>query len=231
MLLMLTTTFLASVGQVDSTQRDINPVDWNVYPCAQSPRQYPHVTNSNDDISSLTLAVNTVNNILTFSSLVVAILTIATILIGFLGYKRLANKIDGKISEIDGSISTIEKFGESVREMKYLLTVQQKYVNSANDYLYESTEQLVNQMDDDKSARILYEKLVRNYHLTNLYAWKKETRFASLAYLREQGRLEDIEHIEVVATSDIDESNRKLAGEIIGIIKYREATNEKNIDN
>lgn len=178
----------------------------------------------------LVLAVNAVNNILTYMSLAVAILTFATILFGYLGYKDLKRKIEDKVKEVNAKMKDIEAFKDQVKESKKMLDLQEEYVSISNGYLYQTTEQLVNQIDDSKIAMVIYKTLAHNYHVANLYSSNNETRFAALAYLRENGEPSDITHIQAMASSDVDQQYQQLASEIIGVIKYK-TENEKNSHN
>lgn len=183
-----------------------------------------------NEVSSLTLAVNTVNNILTYSSFVIALLTFATIFAGFFEYRRLKEIIERKVAEIDNKAAEIDDFKQKLDHAQLLLKIQDKYINFANGYLYQTTEQIVNQMEDNDMAVEIFKKMNHNYHIANLYSGKKDDRFASLAYLRENGVVADVEHLLQICDSDPEERYRSLASEIIGIIKYR-TEHEKNTDN
>ena len=188
-----------------------------------------HRTDITDEISSLTLAINTVNNILTYASFIIALLTFATILAGFFGYKKLEKKVVFKTKEMDEKLKEIEEFKKQVTEAHQLLENQNSYIQFANNYLYQTTEQIINQMNDSVLAMEIYKTLSHNYHVANLYSIDKDIRFAALAYLREKGELSDIEHLQKVSINDTEERFRNMAKEIIGTIKYR-MENEKNIN-
>ena len=181
-----------------------------------------------DLISSLTLCVNAVNNVIQNTSCIIAILTFATILAGFFGYKNLKKKLDSKAREVDEKLAEIASFKENVTEARHLIKSQDNYVHSAIGYLYHITEQIINQMEDQKLAMEIYKDLFHKYHVANLYSADKNTRFAALAYLKEKGTQDDIEHLQLLSSIDSEEKYRNMAIEIIGIIKYRE--NGKNIN-
>ena len=183
---------------------------------------------TDDYLEEMALAVNTVNNIISYTTLVIAILTFATIIVGFVGFKRLKteigskkNEVDIKIKEVDNEMLIIESFKNQVMDVKRLIAAQDNYVSFSNGYLYQTTEQLVNQIADTRMAMEIYRTLVHNYHVANLYSSDDSNRFAALAYLREKGELADIDHLQKLLSSDIDQRYKNFASEIIGIIKFR----------
>lgn len=186
------------------------------------------IENRDDAISSLTLAVNTVNNVLTWASFIVALLTLFTILLGLVGYYRLKKSIDKKIKEADLKLLDLktkeEQLSETrtrIDEFNNLLQEQKIFVNSTNQYLYKATEQVINEISDQQVAMEIFEGMVHDYHVANLYAPDENTRFAAIAYLNSKGVPKDINALEGIANSETNEQYRIMAREAVGVIKHK----------
>lgn len=174
-----------------------------------------------DEIGSLSLAINTVNNILTGAEVLIGVLTLLTVFFGFFGYYRFKKRIDEKSKGIDSKLKEFEEMKTQLAEAYHLLEMQNGYISFANGYLYQTTEQMVNQISDADLAMEIFKKMNHNYHVANLYSADENTRFAAIAYLRDNGWLEDINHLYSLSKTDKVERLRTFASETIGIIKYR----------
>lgn len=185
-----------------------------------------------DEVSSLTLAVNAINNIMAWSAGIVAILTLIVAVFGFIGYNRIKEVMNDSIKKnskiIDDKIKTInekeEEFSNCISRTKIIdgrLKVQEKYMCNSNLYLYESLDKIANQISDTDKGRLILKEMLHNYQVTNLYSADNNTKFASLAYLQANGTFNDIEHLEYVSNYDQDENNKIWSREIIGAIKHK----------
>jgi hypothetical protein len=225
-------------------------------------QQIQHSAGKSDIVDTLTLAGNTINNILTWSAVMLAVLTLIVALFEILGYLRNQNEIkrnekivDKKIIEINETINhkVIEindALGNNIKSNDKIITDkiqainakeqelndcilqskaiserlsgQEKYVNKTNQYLYEALDKIANQIPDANIAKVIMKEMLHNYQVTNLYS-STDSKFATLAYLQQNGTMNDIEHLEYVSYYDSNELNKEWAREIIGIIKHRDA--------
>ena len=214
---------LVSVGgnvSSDTLQNGTKSPSANIELCTAS----GHVEDKKDEgdeIGSLSLAINSVNNILTGAEVLIGVLTLLTVFFGFFGYYRFKKKIDKKSKAIDSKLKEFEQMKTQLAEAYHLLEMQNDYISSANGYLYQTTEQMVNQLSDSDLAMEIFKKMNHNYHVANLYSADENTRFASIAYLRDNGWLEDVDHLYLLSKKDKVERLRSFASETIGIIKYR----------
>ncbi len=198
-------------------------------------------SDTQDTVNSLTLAINAINNIQTWSAVIIAILTLIVALWGIFGYRRMKKNIKENIKKNDKIIrNRIEAINAKEQEFNDCITKitvvieklnsQEKYMCKANQYLYEALDKIANQIPNADTGKAILQNMLHNYQITNLYSTDNNTKFAALAYLYGNGTLEDIEHLEYFAKSNIDERNREWAREIVGIIKHKTSiTNEKNI--
>lgn len=185
-----------------------------------------------DVVSSLTLAVNAINNIQTWSAVIIAILTLAVALFGFFGYRHIENSMKENIKKndkaVDDKIREIEQqqqaFNDCVIQTKAIsekLSGQEKYICKTNQYLYDALDKIANQISDVDTGKIILKEMLHNYQITNLYSTDNSKKFAALAYIQENGSTSDIEHLEFISNYDSNEDNKKWAREIVGIIRYR----------
>lgn len=189
---------------------------------------YPSNTTTDNNVSALTLAVNAVNNIFTWSAIIVAILTFVTMIIGFIGYKSLKDKIDDKIKIIDQKLAVIDHCETELRKLEHKFNIQENFTYKTSEYLYESVEQIVNQMQDKRRAKDIYSKLLHSFHITHLYKNADESKLAALFYLHESGTIMDVSDLEYIEKMDENVEYRKKAREIIGVIKHRSDESSDN---
>lgn len=189
---------------------------------------YPTNITTDNNVSALTLAVNAVNNIFTWSAIIVAILTFVTMIIGFIGYKSLKDKIDHKIEIIDQKLAVIDQCNNELQKLGHKFNIQENFTYKTSEYLYESVEQIVNQMQDERRAKDIYSKLLHSFHITHLYKNADESKLAALFYLHESGTIKDVSDLEYIEKMDENVEYRKRAREIIGVIKHRSDESSDN---
>ena len=71
--------------------------------------------------------------------------------------------------------------------MEHKFNIQENFTYKTSEYLYESVEQIVNQMQDKRRAKDIYSKLLHSFHITHLYKNADESKLAALFYLHESG--------------------------------------------
>ncbi len=186
-----------------------------------------------DTGDSLAIAVNSVSNVIGWTSVIIAILTLFVALAGFFGYRYLLSTIKSSTesseklinSHLEKLISKQKDFDNSVVLISSLadrLADYEKFMRNTNRYLYESLDKVANQIGDKDLGIKILEFMLHNYQITNLYSSDKNTIFASLAYLHENGTLDDIQHLEFLSVSNYVCVEYQLwAREIVGIIKHK----------
>lgn len=279
----------------DSTDTSLNNV--NKHTVSNNESQKQETSGILDSVVyNLTLAVNSVNNVLTSGSIFIAILTLFIGLVGLFGYHSL--KTDVK-EELDKTISTVDEknkdlnddidkkvnnvlneivdinhtiddcckeskqniqclskrldtirqqinediqnrilelneqisnFDLRVNQVTEALTQQSRYFEHTIDYLYQATYTNISQMEDQTQAERLLDDLFHELQIATLhrtYLNTNETqdndinKNAALEYLEENGRMEDISHLEYVALHDPNEHVRRRAIEVRAIIRSR----------
>lgn len=190
---------------------------------------------STGSVSDLTLVVNAVNNIITWTSIMIATLTLFIGLCGFFGYHQIKQNmeknaientkiVDNKIEELNKKKKEIDKYISLTQTILEKTNIQEKYMYKANQYLYEALDKIANQIEDTKTANAILNEILHNFQVTNLYSSKGKKVFAALAYLQANGTLEDIEHLEFYSSlNGNSDSNSAWAREIIGVIKHKNA--------
>jgi uncharacterized protein YneF (UPF0154 family) len=185
-----------------------------------------------DVVSSLMFAVDAINTIQTWSAVIMAFLTLIVALFGILGYRHIRKDMKENIEKNDKIISDKiqeinekeQKFNDCITQVKVIsekLNGQEKYMSKTNQYLYEALDEVANQISDVKIANHILRKMLHNYQITNLYSTDSNKKYAALAYLQENGTLEDIEHLDYFSNCDLDEPNKIWAREIIGVLRHR----------
>lgn len=176
-----------------------------------------------EDVGSLTLAVNVINNIMTWTSVLVGVITLLVGAFGYFGYNRMENQIKNKIAEIDKKRTDFDDCILQMKGIQAKLVAQEKYTCNSNIYIYDTLDKIANQIAEAEKGKVILEKMLHSYQITNLYAAENDLKFAALAYIQNNGTLDDIKHLEHVATYDAYEQNRVWAREIIGIIKHKQS--------
>lgn len=199
-------------------------------------------------VSNLTLAVNSVNNILTSGSIFVAILTLFIGLMGLYGFHSLKNDAQKTKDDIqiqleefsrlsENNIITInrlqdehKKFLGDVNSIKYSLIQHEIYLAEKTiKYLYNTTYALGEQIKNKKVSKKILDNLVHSFQIASLYRINLEKedssiindKFAAFAYLEVNGVIDDIPDLEYVVQYDPNTDNKRRAVEIIALIKNK----------
>jgi hypothetical protein len=185
-----------------------------------------------DVVSSLTLAVNAINNIMTWSAIFIAFLTLIVAIIGFVGYNRMYEvvqdnikkndeKVDAKIRAIDAKQEMFNDCVSRTQVISEQLKGQEKYICKTSDYLFAALDKITNQIPDADTGKAIMKQMWHNYQITSLYSADEGKEFAALAFLQENGTIDDIEHLEFVSTYDRNDHNKTWAREILGLLSIR----------
>lgn len=111
-----------------------------------------HVETSNESpIEAITLEMNSINNILTWGSFIVAILTIVAAVFGIAGFVELKSGVNNKIKDFENTLKKTEDIEKEFNRVmsKYETLVQsfnahERYTNKSIEYLYEAIYLFIN---------------------------------------------------------------------------------------
>jgi len=177
--------------------------------------------NNIQPLDSLSFALSAICDVITWSSVLIATITLLVAAFGYFGYNRMENRIKNRISELDKKQAEFNDYISQMKVIQDKLLTQGKYICNSNVYIYDTLDKIANQIVDAEKGKLILERMYHNYQIINLYATDNNLKFASLAYMENNGTQNDIKHLEHVATYDDDEKNRIRAREIIGIIKHK----------
>lgn len=180
-------------------------------------------------VYNVTLAVNSVSNVITSGSIFIGIITLFIGIVGLFGYHHLKEDIN-KYSSI---YEQAERLVNSANELKKSLSAQQYYIDNSNECLMKTVNSIVNQIEDKDLARMILNQQLHAAQIINLYrpcinpdelADVSKKKLAVLLYLQANGTTDDIPDLEYVVKNDIDQEIRTKAQEVI----VRIILNERN---
>lgn len=181
-------------------------------------------------VYNVTLAVNSVSNVITSGSIFIGIITLFIGIVGLFGYHHLKEDIN-KYSSI---YEQAEKLVNSANELTKSLSAQQHYIDNSNDCLMKTINSIVNQIEDKNIARAILQQQLHSAQIINLYrpciypddqADVRKQKLAVLLYLQANGSPDDIPDLEYVVKNDIDQEVRTKAQEVIVRIILNERNN------
>lgn len=201
--------------------------------------------------SDLTLAVNAINNILTWGSFIVAVLTIAAAIFGILGVsafreetknsikfnknqlKSFSSKITSNTSIVKDTQKKQKDFISDINDLKYQFSQQKRFLERASENLFQTTELIAFQLQDESEAIKLLD--FNNYCKNIILLYRaimddddqetiidiQDQKINAIDFLKINGSLEDIKHLEYVANHDLNEIIKSQAKYAIGYIQAR----------
>jgi len=215
-----------ALAKADTT--NYNSVNDTAVSLVQKNTEEIHYCKNQNDVGSLTLAVNAINNIMTWSAVMIAALTLLVAVFGIIGYIRIKDilkdnikKVSDKIIEINSKEQVFNTCIAKTEAITKELQAQEQYMCNSNVYIHKALETIANQISDDHRAISILKFILHNYQISSLYSSNASLKFAALAYLQDNGTFNDIEHLEYVSNFDLIEANKTWAREIIGIIKNK----------
>ncbi len=203
--------------------------------------------NNTDLANAMMIELNAINNIITWCSFIVATITIIGAIAGIAIFtefrKRIETDIDqakkereefeqainARILEIDKKIDDCcEEAKKKIQSLEITQVKQEHYFRKSIDYLYTISSSLLEKTGDTDLRDLTY----HDYNITTLYsyvideddiesAWILQDKKEALQNLKETGVLEDITDLEYISENDSSDEIRRLATEVIGIIKHR----------
>lgn len=178
----------------------------------------------------LAVEVNAVNNILTWGSFIVAVLTIVAAVFGITGFIQLRNNLQNRLDQYYPVFKEAEALVKSADELKKSLAAQQSYIDSCNDSLIRTVYSITNQIQDKDIARKIIQKQLHAAQIINLYrpcinpenkASVRTKKLAALLYLQQNIEDEDLTHLEFVIDNDSDSDIIKQALELALYLKMK----------
>ena len=192
-----------------------------------------------DDVSALTLAVNTVNNVLddmntlfTVVTILISIITLFVAVVGLFGFHDMKNEIKNYKEEINMELATwktetdkLKKKNEAIEKVQTLNNQYLQKINQwmlTNAYSYAAADV---PGGTSTQGRDLMEKSILNYYLMKFYLSKDRHEIdGCINYIKEKGGEEVIEYLQYVVDNDLDEYKSSRANIAIGYIKGRLAS-------
>ena len=177
-------------------------------------------------VYNVTLAVNSVNNVITTGSIFIGIITLFIGIVGLFGYHHLKEDIN-KYSSIFRKTEALVK---SADELKQSLIAQQTYIEKSNESLMKTVYAIANHIQDEETARELLKQQSHIAEIINLYrpcinpedlVEVRNKKIASLLYLLENGTIDDLTDLQYILEHDQDKDVRAKAQEVIIRIKSR----------
>ncbi len=139
-------------------------------------------------------------------------------------------RLNDFMTTIDDFTNSVDCYTAQIDNINYTLTQQTRYFYQVINYLYQVTYSNIEQMEDQTLAQQLLENNFHELQIAMLYRTNLQAdeapdveinRIAALEYLEDNGRIEDIPHLEYIAQQDPNERIRNRAFEIIGRIRER----------
>lgn len=137
---------------------------------------------------------------------------------------------------IDNYTNRVDQFTTQIDNLRVYLSQQVIYFDQIINYLYQVTYLNIEHMEDQTHAQQLLENLFHELQIAKLYRTiiaddevhnNNINRIAALEYLENNGRMEDIPHLEYIAKNDPNEIIRDRAIKIIGRIEERNQKKDK----
>lgn len=180
------------------------------------------------DTNQLAVEVNAVNNILTWGSFIVAVLTIVAAVFGITGFIQIKSNLDNKLNQFSPIFEEAKGLVKSADELKQSLIAQQTYIEKSNESLMKTVYAIANHIQDEVIAKELLKQQGHIAEIINLYrpcinpedlVEVRNKKIASLLYLQENGTSDDLPDLVFVLENDPDPDVRAKAQKVIIIIK------------
>lgn len=166
--------------------------------------QSVHETKNKVDID-FSHFLNHTNNMVTTLTIVIALLSLLVAIVSIISW-RFIPKFNSRMKRMDESIKTTEK--------------RNKYLNKAQDCLYQTFTVLITNPDD--KIRIL----MRIYE-SKLFSSDEQDRKSALLYFYENGTKDNVNNITFLAENDDCIDIRDYAKKVLAIIDYKEKNSNK----
>lgn len=200
--------------------------------CEDCNRIVDSISNA-DDISTLTLAVNTVNNALTdmnnlftVVTIIIGIVTLLVAVVGLLGFhdvRKDVNEHKKKVyEEIDIWKIEAENLKKKIKEIEKTQTLNNQYIQRINQWIYNNANAIAQANGvSTTQGRNLMKQSTLNYYFMKLFLSKDKHEIDScINFIKTQGGKEAIEYLKFIVDNEPDEYKRIKSSEAIGYIKH-----------
>ena len=122
------------------------------------------------------------------------------------------------------------KITNQINKIRESLSRHDIALSHYNQVLYDTTYAVAQQIEKTNIAQSLMNTILHDFQIANLYhisldsdetTDSNDIKFATFAYLEENGTLDDIPHLDYVEQHDPNEFNKRRAIEIKAIINRR----------
>lgn len=204
------------------------------YPCIYEDTIINISSSHSDDVATLTLAVNTVNNALsdmntlfTVVTIIISIITVLVAVIGLFGIHDLRKEVNEHKKETNIKIGAWNTESERLKKQNEKIekaqTLNNQYLQKVNQWMLDNAYAIADsQGTNTNQSRNLMEKSMLNYYLMKLYLSNDIHEIdGCINYIKTKGGKEEIEHLRFVVDNDSDKYRCDKAGEAIGYIQGR----------
>lgn len=176
-----------------------------------------------DGVSTLTLVINTINNLYTRENLFIAMMALVVALIGFFGFrsfKSARENLDNTSLKIKEETEKLKRKNEEIEKVQLL---NNQYMKSINEWMLHTVRSVAEVAggDTDTGKNMLAQSHV-NYYLMKLFLTTNQQEIdACINYIKTQAEEDVIEHLQFIVDNDINEYKKQKAAEAIGYIRGR----------
>lgn len=197
----------------------------------------PSVDSSTSDDAKTNNSNSALNYMFSFIAIAVALLAVAVALNG----QHKSNKLDEFKKDFDSKLKTaqaeenkglnnleseLNSLKESINKERLATSRLSHILQKHNESLYDSFKVIVEENKSYELSKII----MLNYHITRLYisclCYDNETDtnidlFDTFSYLKENGRIKDIQHLVFLSQNHPNAKDREQANAVIGYIQAR----------
>lgn len=187
-----------------------------------------------DDISTLTLAVNTVNDVLsdmntlfTVVTIILSVITVLVAVVGLLGIHDIKKDVEKHKKDVGVKIDNLINEAETLKKRNKTIEKAQKlnnqYLQKVNQWMLKNAYSIAN-TNGGKSVQSQnsMEESMLSYYLMKLLLSKDHHEIdGCINYIKTKGTLNEIEHLQFIVDNDLDKYKRDKASEAIGYIRGR----------
>lgn len=185
-----------------------------------------------DDISALTLAVNTVNDVLsdmntlfTVVTIILSVITVLVAIVGLLGVHDIKKDVEKhkdnvsiKIDNLIGEAKTLKRRNEAIEKVQNL---NNQYLQKVNQWMLKNAYSIANTNGGKsvQSQNLMKESMLYYYMMKLLLSKNHHEIDGCINYIKTKGTLNEIEHLQFIVDNDPDKYKRDKASEAIGYIR------------
>ena len=187
-----------------------------------------------DKISILTLATNTVNNVLTeFNNLfamvtiIVGIITMFVAIVGLWGFHNIRKEVNDNRENVNKKIEAWEKEAEKLKkkneEIEKVQILNNQYLQKINQWMLANAYSIADTPGGNTTqGRDMMRKSILNYYLMKLFLSRDKHEIdGCINYIKTKGGKDEIEHLQFIVDNDTDKYKSDRASEAIGYIQGR----------